>query len=127
MEKRLKRIGNWFTRDRIAIVGGIACLVLLLMMEGFAIAVAVVAHNYVALSVFTYIVIAPISQFFINEKPFKKVVKTLLKKQYTSNVVFFVVGLITTLLSWKYFVAFLLCILQAILYGQYCRAKEEFN
>lgn len=127
MEERLKRIGNWFTRDRIAIIGGILVLLQLLMIEISGIAVAVVSHNYLLLSLATYLLIMPISEICISQKPFEKVVKTLLKKPYTSNVVFFVVGLITIALSWKYFVAFLLCIPQAILYGQYCRAKEEFN
>lgn len=127
MEERLKRIASWFTTERIAIIGGILVLFLLLMIEISGIAVAVVAHNYFVLSLATYLLIMPISEICINKKPFEKIVKNLLKKQYTSNVIFFVVGLITIALSWKYFVAFLLCIPQAILYGQYCRAKEEFD
>ena len=66
------------------------------------------------------------SEVFIERKLSEKVEKILLNKPYTSNVIFFIVGLITVALSWKYFVAFLLCIPQAILYGQYCRLKEEF-
>lgn len=126
MEERLKRIAKWFNRERIAIITGIYFIIMLIVMEILGIVLAVGEHNYLLLSFFTYIILMVITECFVKKNLFKKVVKALLKKTYTSNLLFFIVGCITIALSWKYFIAFLICIPQAILYGEYCRLKEGF-
>lgn len=120
MEKKLKKIVK---EERIEIIGGFLFLLILIIMECLAVGVAVVGHNYLLLSVYTYVWVLMITECFVKKYLFKKIANKLLKKKYISNIIFFITACITFALSWKYFIAFLFCIPQAILYGEYCKMK----
>ena len=121
MEKKLKKI---IKEERIEIIGGFLFLIILIIMECLAVKVAVVEHNYLLLSVYTYVWVLLITECFVKKYVFEKIVKILLKRTSISNLVFFILACITFALSWKYFIAFIFCIPQAILYGEYCKLKS---
>ena len=125
MERKLNKIVKWFTEERLEVLMGFIYLVTLLGMEVMGIVLAVVEHNYLILAIVTYIWIVMIVQCFIKKIYIKNLVEKLMKTPYTSNLLFFITGIIAIILSWKYFVAFIFCVLHSFAYGEYCKLKEE--
>lgn len=124
MERKLNKIANWFKKESNTIAVALF-LFILTFLEITGIVIAILKHNYVLLTFSTYVWVMMITEVFIKKYFFKKLDYFLIKTPYTSNLIFFVVALITIILSWKYLIAFVLCVIQAMLYGEYCRLKSE--
>lgn len=125
MERKLNKIVKWFTKERLEVLMGFICLVTLLGMEVMGIVLAILEHNYLILAIVTYIWIVFIVQCYIKKMYIKNLVEKLIQIPYTSNLLFFITGIIAIILSWKYFIAFIFCMVHSFVYGEYSKLKEE--
>ncbi len=125
MEKKLRSIKNWFTMDRMAIIIAVLLPIAVIMTEIVSIIGAVIEKNYFLLSIINYFVILLIVAGFFKKCFFKKLTYYLVKRPLSTKLVFFILGVSSIILSWRFFVAFLLCIPQAMIYGEFLRVEEE--
>lgn len=125
MEEKLNKIVTQADQERSEVILGLLWLVYLIFVEIAAIAVAINIHNYLLLSGITYIWVWMITECFVKKYLFKKLDNFLIKAPRTTGLVFFILFWITAAFSWKYFVAFILCIIQAFIYGEFCRFKKK--
>ena len=127
MKEELNKIVKGANEDRSEAILGIIWLMYLILLEIAAIAVAVNLRNYLLLSGVTYIWVWMLTECFVKKYLFKKLYSFLIKAPRTSGWVFFILFCITAIFSWEYFVAFMFCIIEAFIYGQFCRFKKIKN
>lgn len=126
MEKKLRSIKNWLTTDhRQEIIMIVPFLIIAVILEIFGIQEAVTTKNYFLLSVINYLVILLIMEGFCKKCFFKRLTYYLVKRPLSTKLVFFILGVSSIILSIWFFVAFLLCIPQAMIYGEFSRVEEE--
>ncbi len=125
MEKKLRSIKNWFTMDRLAIIVAVLLPIAVIMIEIVGIMGAVIEKNYFLLSLINYWVILLIMACCFKKCFFKRLTYYLVKRPLSTKLVFFILGVSSIILSIWFFVAFLLCIPQAMIYGEFMRVEEE--
>lgn len=124
MRRKLNKIVKLINENEEVILGGFY-LILLAIMEGLSLMTAVFERRYIPLSIFTYIWVWMLTECFSQKYFFKKIDEILLRKPQVSNKTFAITAVVTILLSWKCFIAFLICIPQAMILGEYSRMKQE--
>ncbi len=110
-------------KGRLLLISGIVNVIGMILSGIIGIFIAVKANNYIILSMFTYILFLMITECYVKKVISKKMIKKLVEHSDISSAVFLIVGVSTIALSWKYFIAFILCIPQAMLYSEYCKFK----
>ena len=126
MEKKLRSIKNWLTTDhRQEIIMTVLLLIIVVICEISGIIEAVDTKNYFLLSAINYLVILLIMTCFFKKCFFKRLTYYLVKRPLSTKLVFFILGVSNIILSCWFFVAFLLCIPQAMIYGEFSRVEEE--
>ncbi len=125
MEKKLRSIENWLTTNRKEIILVVLVLIELVIGEIASIMGAVIAKSYCLLSIITYFLILLIMAGFFKKCFFKRLTYYLVKRPLSTKLVFSILAISSIILSIWFFVAFLLCIPQAIIYGEFSRVEEE--
>ena len=125
MEKKLRSIKNWFTMDRLEIIIAVTLPIAVIMIGIVGVMEAVIEKNYFILSIITYFVILLIVAGFFKKCFFKRLTYYLVKRPLSTKLIFFILGVSSIILSIWFFVAFLLCIPQAMIYGEFLRVEEE--
>lgn len=96
-----------------------------LIMVALGIICGVITQNYFSLIPWTYILINTITEKYGNKCIFKKTVAHMINNFRFSGLLL-VILIATCILSWKYFIIpIMLCIPQAILWGEYYRIKNK--
>ncbi len=95
-----------------------------LLMVALGIICGVIAKNYFCLIPWTYLLISTITEKYGKRCIFKKTV-SYMESYWLFCVLMIVLMLFVCILSWKYFIIpMLICIPQAILWGEYVRANK---
>lgn len=124
LQKLIKIIGvNGMWSSDVAQV--VTCLVLMILFGGIGIWIAVVLQKYLILSMITFLWVWMIQECFINKIFFKKLDNYLLQTPKATTLVFGVIFIITMILSWNYFVGFMLTTILAFIIGDFRKNKEN--
>lgn len=124
LQKLIKIIGvNGMWSSDVAQV--VTCLVLMILFGGIGIWIAVVLQKYLILSMITFLWVWMIQECLSNKIFFKKLDNYLLQTPKATTLVFGVIFIITMILSWNYFVGFMLTTILAFIIGDFRKNKEN--
>lgn len=127
LEKLLNKISKAIEYLRIEpeLCITILFLIMMLTMEILGIFVAILAHNYLILSTFTYVWVWMITEACVKKIFFNKFNCYLLETPKTTTLTFWTLFVVAAVLSWKYFTAFIFAVILAFMYGDYNKTKKK--
>lgn len=125
MEKRLNKIVKWFTANRLMVLEGLIVFIFFIAMEIGGVYIAVTMKNYIVLSCYTYVIVMILVESFFKKRLFKKLDGWMLRNPTITKIMFFMISAISIALSYRYFIACIVCTITAIIYGEFCRLENE--
>lgn len=128
LERLLEKLGEILSVEGMRtseVIQTLFYLALMCLFEGVGIWIAVVANNYLFLSIITFLLIWMITECFVNKIFFEKIDNYLLETPKATILVFWIIFIITMILSWKYFVGFILSTILAFMLGDFKNNKKE--
>lgn len=125
MEKRLNKIVKWFTANRLMVLEGLIVFIFFMAMEIGGVYIAVTMKNYIVLSCYTYVIVMIIVESFFKKRLFKKLDGLMLKNPSITKVIFLMISSISIALSYRYFIACIVCVITSFIYGEFCRLENE--
>lgn len=121
-EKKLQTIRE-MTSDWLGKVVVIMGIVITLLTGILGIIMAKELHNYLLLSVIAYMVVT-LLMYYTKRVFFERLNHRMLKKQKLAEIVFGILAVVTILLSCKYFIAFILTFVIAIMRVDFLKVVE---
>lgn len=126
LEKLLEITGAKGMREG-EVAQALIALIAMLVYEIFAIEIAIVIKCYLVLSLGTFSCIKLILECFINKIFFEKLDNYLLETPKVTTLLFWIIFIISMILSWDNFVGFIISTILAFILGDYRNNKENKN
>lgn len=102
-------------------------LIYMLASEILGILVAIHVHNYLILSIFTYMWVLMIVEALVQKIFFKKTNCKLLETPKATSLLFGVLFVVAVVLSWQYFEAFIFAVILAFMHADYNKTKNKMK
>ena len=116
-----------YLRNNIWICEVISLLIVLLVSEIFGIFIAINVHNYLILSITTYIWVWMISEAFMKKIFFERFDLYLMKTPKATLLIFWMAFVVAVVLSWNYFAAFVFMVILAFIHADYNKTKKKMK
>lgn len=128
LEALLNKVVELFSVEGIRlheVIQALISLVLMCLYEGLGIWMAVVGNVYLVLSIATFLWVWMITECFINKIFLKKLNNYLLETPKATTLVFWILFIFSIILSWKYFIGFILSVILAFMLADFIKNKEK--